>query len=731
MDTEQFELETGHLDTAIQYHQRGEIEGAILLYQQFLRVHPRHADAWYLLSLAAYQAEQYSDAENAISEAISLNPTDASYHAHAGELLKSMGKLEEALANYRTAAGLAQTDADLYLNIGIIFDRLKRFSEAIHAYDRALRYRPNHPETHFNRGRALMQCGRERDAVSAFDAALACREDYAKAYHCRGLCLDALKRPEDALAAFDAALSVQGNLAESHFFRGTTLLQLGRLHEAVDAFETALKLAPDFAEAHFHRGSALQSLGRKSLGPFTKALAAYDAALAVRADYAEALHNRATTLQDLERLDEAIAGYTHAISVNPNYLATHSNRLLALHYRENSARGPILSAARQFGERFGHHSPRNARAKPHPKRRPLCIGYVSGDFRRHPVGHFLEPLLPNHDRKEVRVICFPTSTVYDSVSAELQSHADGWHSLVGLDDETAADCIRAQSIDILLDLSGHTADNRLSMFALKPAPVQASWLGYVGTTGLSAMDYVLADRFVAPEQDKDLFIEQLWRLPHSYMCIRPPEPAVPIRKRNANPRELTFGSFNNTIKLSPATIALWSHILRETPNTRLLLRYASLRHAEIRRQLLERFAAHGISAERLTLEGKASRTEMLETYNRVDIALDPTPYGGGITTAEALWMGVPVITLHGGAWPGRHSASILNTIGCPGLVAKNEEEYVALAISLATAPQRRRQYHETLRSTVEQSPLCDGLTFARDVETAFRGMWDLSAGIAR
>ncbi|MGQ9372206.1 O-linked N-acetylglucosamine transferase, SPINDLY family protein, partial [Azospirillum sp. A39] len=285
----------------------------------------------------------------------------------------------------------------------------------------------------------------------------------------------------------------------------------------------------------------------------------------------------------------------------------------------------------------------------------------------HPVGYFIEAVLAHHDPAAVEVFCYSTLDKSDDVTARLRAHAGHWRSLVGLSDDAAAALIRADAIDLLVDLSGHTAGNRLLVFARKPAPVQVSWLGYFGTTGLSAMDYVLADRHVAPEADDGAFTERVWRLPGSYLCFTPPDLDVAVTPRP--PRPVTFGNFNNNPKTSPATIALWARVLARVPQSRLLLKTRALGDAAVRRHLTERFAAHGVAAPRLILEGGVPRAELLAAYNRVDVALDPTPYGGGTTTAEALWMGVPVVSLRGGTWVGRVSESILTTVGVGELVA--------------------------------------------------------------
>jgi predicted O-linked N-acetylglucosamine transferase (SPINDLY family) len=424
----------------------------------------------------------------------------------------------------------------------------------------------------------------------------------------------------------------------------------------------------------------------------------------------------------MARLDDALAAYDTALRLRPDYADAHSNKLLALHYGAFDARGAIAAQARAFGASVNRAgTPKAFVNAPVPDRR-LRIGYVSGDLRRHPVGYFLQSVLRNHASDAVEVFCYSNNLKDDDLTASFQSEADHWRRLRGLTDEAAASLIRADAIDILVDMSGHTALNRLPLFARRPAPVQVSWLGYFGTTGLTAMDYVLADRFVVPPGEEDAFTEQVWRMPGSYLCFMPPDMDVPVRSRDVQ-GPVTFGSFNNLAKLSPHTVSLWARVVQSVPQSRLLLKTSQLADAAVCQAVRERFAGHGLEADRLVLEGPSPRADLLASYNRVDIALDPYPYGGGTTTAEALWMGAPVVTLRGGTWTGRVSESILSTVGLSDLVAGSQEAYVDIAAKLAADQDRRTALHATLRSRLADSPFCDGAGFTRQLEDACRGMW--------
>ena len=359
-----------------------------------------------------------------------------------------------------------------------------------------------------------------------------------------------------------------------------------------------------------------------------------------------------------------------------------------------------------------------------PHRR-LRIGYVSADFKRHPVGYFLSAVLSAHDHAVTEIYCYSNQVTDDDMSVRLRACADQWRSISRMADTDVAALICRDAIDILVDLSGHTGGNRLTMFALRPAPVQVSWLGYFGTTGLSSIDYILADRFIVPEGEQKYFTEAVWRLPGCYLCYTPYDLDVRVGLPPAlNDGNVTFGCFNNRAKITDDTVRVWATILRSLDGSRLFLKTKSLADPVVVKTLVAQFAAHGIAPDRLILEGHSPLVEAMNAYNRVDIALDPFPFGGCTTTADAVWMGVPVVTLRGNRWVGRMSESILSAVGLPELVAANEVEYVEIAVQLAADLPGLAKRRSALRSLVESSPFCNGVEFTRQLEAAFRGMWN-------
>ncbi|MBK1647612.1 tetratricopeptide repeat protein [Rhabdochromatium marinum] len=742
------------LNTALACHQRGELDTALVGYDAVIQAKPDLPEIHVNRGNVLQALGRPQEAIAAFDAALQLAPQDAVAHFNRGNTLRTLDRLMDALADFEAALSIRPDFFEAHLNRGIILKELARFDEALAAYDAALAIQPDFVLAHYSRGIVLTDLQRFQEALAAYDAALRIRPDYAKAHNNRSHVLELLGRRNEALASCKTALQMKPDYAEAHLHLGLMLKGLDRLEEALASLDAALSLRPDCADAHYNRGLILNELGRrddalvacdaalriqpesaaahyaranvlKDLGQLGDALTACDAALRLQPEFLEAHNTRGGVLMQMRQMDEAVAAFAVAANLKPDFQPAHSNRLFALHYCEQTANGAILSAARQFGAQFDQPTAGDSHPNPRQTEQRLRIGYVSGDFWRHPVGYFLQGVLPHHDPAEVEVYCYSTQAARDDLTDRLEACVHGWKTLVGLDDHAAANQIRADAIDILIDLSGHTRHNRLLVFAQRPAPVQVSWLGYFGTTGLAAMDYILADSFVIHEGEEQLFSERVWRLPFSYLCFNASDVRVAIEPHQTSADTVTFASFNNLAKLSQCTIALWCRLLAQVPDSRLVIRDKALADASVRRELQGAFFAQGIHEDRLLFESMLPRNKYLAGYNRVDIALSPTPFGGGTTTAEALWMGVPVVALRGHTWVGRISDSILSTVGLPELVARDEEDYIAIAASLAKNAEWRAWLRTNLRSMVMKSPLGDGQRFTRDLEAAYRGMWRL------
>ena len=460
-------------------------------------------------------------------------------------------------------------------------------------------------------------------------------------------------------------------------------------------------------------------------GHLGEAITACEAAVRLKPGYADAHSNLGIALANQGRLADATAAFQRALTLDPEQGESFFNLLYLGNYDPDMSPAALAELHRAFGRRRESVAPLRHDNDRDPGRK-LRVGYVSPDFRQHSVAYFAEPLLAAHDPAAVEVTCYAAVKKRDEVTERLQSRAGAWRNILGMTDAAAADCIRADRIDILIDLAGNTAGNRLGIFARKPAPVQATYIGYPNTTGLTRVDYRLTDAQAdPPAEDDGLYTEQLYRLPRCFLAYRPPPEAPPVAARpSLTAGRVTFGSFNALTKINARTVATWAAILHALPNARLILKNASLVDPATQARYRELFASHGIAAARVELVAYVpDKRGHLGLYHRIDIALDTFPYNGTTTTCEALWMGVPVVTWRGDRHAGRVGASLLAAVGLDELVAPSVEGYVALAQELAGQPERLAAMSGALRGRLAASPLLDAAGLARAVEAAYREMW--------
>lgn len=672
-------------------------------------------------AIACFSAGRPAEARGHCERVLYLQPKNADALHLLGVMLCSGGDSEKGLKLIRRAIAFQPRYPAALNNLGNILKDLGRFDEALASYDRALAIDPTLADVFFNCGNALGAMGRSADAVARFDRALALRPDYAEALANRGNALGDLGRLEAALESFDGALAVRPDFAVAHYNRGNTLAALGRGPEALAAYDRALALEPSYVDALNNRGVALQQARR-----YSDALASYEGALAVRPGDADTLTNLGNLRHEQGRVAAAVEAYAEAARQRPDLPVPASNLLMALNYTHDRTLAEMLAAHRDWARRFAVPPP-----KPFGPRRPgrLRVGYVSSDLRTHSVAYFLEPLLAHHDRDRVEIFCYSNTRHGDATTERLRALSDHWILIAPLDDRAVAERIRADGIDLLVDLGGHTGHSRLAVFAHRAAPAQMTWLGYPNTTGLATMDYRLTDAIADPPGQADAFhTERLVRLDGGFLCYRPPSgaPAVmppPCRVQGF----VTFGSFNHPAKLSDDTVRLWADLLARVPDSRLLLKYKIFEDAATRQFHQDRFAAAGLAPDRLELVGHIDAAEgHLAAYGRVDIALDPLPYNGTTTTCEALWMGVPVVALAGTRHAGRVGASLLHRVGLGALVADDPAGYVAAAVALAADPDRLAGLRSGMRGRLAASPLLDGAGFARAVEAVFAEIRPLS-----
>ncbi|MGD0138702.1 MAG: tetratricopeptide repeat protein [Tepidisphaeraceae bacterium] len=526
-------------------------------------------------------------------------------------------------------------------------------------------------------------------------------------------------RLAEAQAALREVLNRHPDHPAAVHLLGIVAGRLGQTAESVQLLRRAVRLQPHSAQAHNNLAFALRLSNSAD-----EAITEFNRAIQIRPDFAEAHSNLGNALIDVGQFDQAITSHRQAVRLNPDDAKEHSNLVFLLHYHPAYDARMIHEELRRWNQR--HAEPLKKLIQPHannrdPDRR-LRVGYVSPDFREHPVGQNLLPLLREHDRRQMEIFCYSNVLRPDARTDQLRGYADVWRSIVGLPDSQVVSQIRQDGIDILVDLALHSANNRLLVFAHKPAPVQVTYLGYCGSTGMDAMDYRLSDPYLdLSDSDLTIYSEQTIRLPETYWCYGvagpTPDPSPPPAVAAGY---VTFGCLNNIVKVSPPALDLWAEILQAVPRSRLFVHCRPGTRLDAMR---ERFAGKGISPDRLEFPNWQPWLEYVQTYGRIDIALDPFPWGGGITTCDALWMGVPVVSLAGPTAVGRGGASILANVGVPELVARTPEQYVRIAAALAGDLPRLAELRRTLRARMQASPLMDAPRFARNFEAAYRQMW--------
>ncbi len=778
------------LSLALQRHQAGDVATAAEVYREVLRHDPGNAQITYLLALCDHQSGRYDDAERLFRAAIDLDAGQAQFHIGMGRNHKQQGRYAEAIACYRLALELVPNSVDALVSLGVALRRSGKLEESISVLERTLALRPDSGEAAVNLGNALFQAGQFDIAVERFREAAKALPNLPEVQNNLGRALSALGQIDEAEGHLRRAIELRPSYVEpmvdlakvlrlrgslhdaaalcaraatydpsANLQLGMVLYDLGEWQKALESFEKFINSMPGNSSGHDWRGFLLQEQGQ-----FDLAMRAFDESIAMAPESPEGYLLKASTywlLGDfsntlksvdlaLERdpanprgltlrgnvslmaadIDDALAWYGKALTARPNHVEAQSNSMFVCSYHDGMDASRVFEVHREWGARVPARTPRvrPPRAQKGSSSR-LRVGFVSPDFIQHSVAYFLEPVFAHHDRSRFEFVCYYNRHGADAVTQRFGEYAKEWRGIAGLTDDAVAELVRRDRIDILVDLAGHTADNRLGVFALAPAPVQATYLGYPTTTGLPAIDYRISDEIVDPEGGEMRNTEKLLRLSPSYFCYRPPVDApsigpLPMVDTNAP----VFGSFNALNKLSSTTVQIWARVLKAVPDSRLLLKNKSLSDSGFRQATAARFAAEGIDARQLEFVAWEKHTDNhLAIYNRVDIALDTFPYNGATTTCEALWMGVPVVSLQGNTHASRMGASILRAAGFGDLVTASAEAFVDRCRALAGNANELARYRLQARERMRASALLDEVRFTRNFERALARMWDESA----
>lgn len=701
----------------------GDVAAAQECYRNALALRPAYPDALNNLGTALLDGGDAVQASECYRQVLVLRPDYPEACFNLGNSLKVEGRRDEATDAFRRALVLRPAYPEALLNLGNLLDELGDRDEAVVCFEAAISIQPSYVEAWNNLGNLRQKQRRWGDAITCFRQAVAVQPDYVDGWLSLGGAFREQGMMDAAIQCWQTVVRLRPNYAEGWNNLGVAFKDGGGIEEAIACYRQAIMIRADIAEAHSNLGHVLHERNR-----FDEAQLALEQALIIQPSFVDALNNLGNLHKDMGNLPEALDAYRRALELDCAYSDAYSNLLLAEQYASFISEDKLYADHLRFGKiieaplKALRNSSRNALD---PDRR-LRIGYVSPDFRRHSVAFFVEPLFAHHDKAHFEIHAYYNHLQHDKVTERLAAFADHWTVCKGLDDDRLADRIRADGIDILIDLSGHTAGNRLPVFARKPAPLLAGWLGYNGTTGLEAMDYRLVDAYTDPEGLSEGYnSERLYRLPGCFVTYRPPQDCpdvvAPPCLRNGY---VTFGSFNNFAKLTQETVEVWAALLKQVPDSRLLLKAAVFESPQQQARVSKTFAALGVESARITLVGRdPDDFGHFTRYGEIDIGLDPFPYNGVTTTCEALWMGVPVVALAGKRSGGRIGVTLLENAGMPELVASTSESYPALAASLAGNPDRLVELRAAMRGRLRNSPLMDAPSFTRDLEAAYRRMW--------
>ncbi len=655
-----------------------------------LEANPDCVEARFELGLALLLSQDALPAEEQFRGVLARSPDHLLALLNLGNALNSMGRFAEAAEFYQRSLDVGEPFPTGFNNLGKALQGLGRLDEAVAAYEKGLELEPESALLFANLSSVFEQMGSPERMTERCEATLARNPDSFEGQ--LNLCI--AKRLEgkldEALAAGKRATQLNVNSAAAHFQLGQTWHDKQRFHEAAICFENTLEADPGFSPAH---------------------------------------NSLAGTLNGLGKLDEALRHWKQAIEISPDFDVAHSNRLLCMNYDAGCTREELAEAHRAWGRRVANRPAKKAGVNPatteERQAKRLRVGYVSADFRGHPVASFAEPIVTSHDPDRIEVTCYSCTPAEDEITARFKASAARWRDVKKLSDDALAQAIRDDEIDILIDLSGHTGGTRLGVFAQKPAPVQVTWIGYPNTTGLATMDWRITDAYADPPGlTESLHTEQLARMPKSFLCFQAPTGTPEPRPVPPNAEGyFTFGAFNNLIKIGPQGVAAWSRILLELPESRLLMKNASLANDRVRARVEGMFAAHGVSADRLQLMGRVSREAHFALFNQIGLHLDPFPYNGTATTFEASWMGVPTLTLAGDRHAARVGVSHNMNLGLPELIGESVDDYVGKAVEFGRDPTRLRDLKVGFRERLQASPLMDHAAATRALECIFHDMW--------
>jgi len=711
------------IEQALQEHLAGNLQKAEKMYRKVLECEPDNADAIHFLGVLAHQMGNHDLAVALIKKALSIKPKYLEAYVNLGIVLSKLGRFDEAISAYQNILSINPDSEDALFNLANIYQQTGNIGEAIRGYERLLSKNPHHIKSLYNKGIILNEMGNYEEAILCYQKVADIQPNYIDAINNLGNIYLRQSQHDKAIICYEKILSLQPEHLDANNNLGSALKEQGLLSKAIECFNKVLALEPHHADAYYNLGTVL-----KEQGKIDNAIANFKKALENKPNNSDAANNLANSLLYQGHLDEAIDWYKQAISIEPGHFKANSNLLMSLNYHPEIDARDIAKEHLDWGQRIEQVVSGICTKDYSVEKtsRRIRVGYVSADLRTHSVSYFFEPILFSHNQEEFEVYCYYNHNKEDDCTKRLKNKAEYWRSIFALDDQEVRNLIINDKIDILVDLAGHTNGNRLHVFATKPAPIQVTWLGYPNTTGLKKMDYRLTDTIVDPEGESEpLHSEKLYRLSTGFLCyVGNPGIKMSTTLPSLKNGYITFGSFNNLTKITSKVIKLWVSILKQISDSRLILKAIQFSDIQIKENYYTLFENNGIARERVQLYSFLPDIEShLQLYEQIDLALDPFPYNGTTTTCEALWMGVPTITLKGERNVSRVGASIMKHAGLEQFIASDEGAYLQIALSHSRDTGELASLREQFREKLSQSEICDRKNFVLELEQAYRNMW--------
>lgn len=723
----------------ILYKDEGRLVDAAESYQKALTADPSYKPAAECLAIVLTDlgtslklAGNTQEGIQKYFDALKIDPLYAPAYYNLGVVYSEMMQYDVALSYYEKAASVRPMYAEAYCNMGVIFKNRGELETAITCYERCLAVSPNFEIAKNNMAIALTDLGTKvklegdiNQGIAYYKKALFYNWHYADAMYNLGVAYGEMLKFDMAIVFYELAFHFNPHCVEACNNLGVIYKDRDNLDKAVECYQMALSIKPNFSQSLNNLGVVYTVQGKMDA-----AASMIEKAIIANPSYAEAYNNLGVLYRDAGNISLAVDAYERCLNIDPDSRNAGQNRLLALNYINEGNDDKLFAAHRDWGRRFMRlYEQYTSWDNPKDPHRPLVIGYISPDYFTHSVSYFIEAPISHHDYANCKVVVYSAVVKGDAKTIRFRDkvlkRGGVWRDIYGIDEKKVASMVREDKVDILVELTGHTANNKLGTMACRPAPIQVTWIGYPNTTGLPTIDYRITDSLADPPDTKQKHVEELVRLPECFLCYTPSPEAGSVSPTPALSNGfVTFGSFNNLAKITPKVLQVWARILCAVPNSRLVVKCKPFCCDSVRQRFISTLEQLGLESLRVDLLPLILLNhDHMQAYSLMDISLDTFPYAGTTTTCESLYMGVPCVTMGGSVHAHNVGVSLLSKVGLEHLIAKNEDEYVQLALQLASDVTALSNLRTSLRDLMAKSPVCDGPNFARGLESTYRDMW--------